>query len=156
MTLKERVIVETYTGTCMITGGDREELYKYWAELMGRPVYTHEIASKEIQEQLQEKSKADFVALCRSDGETDSRAAKGDMLMNDLISRGKVIEVLKETGIIADDDRRHLAIQEIERIPVAFDVEAVCKKLWMEAEGVCGYEMVDVDTAGEIIRSGGI
>ena len=49
--------------------------------------------------------------------------------MGDLISRSKVIEVLKETGIIADDDRGHLAVQEIERIPVAFDVEAVCKKL---------------------------
>lgn len=76
--------------------------------------------------------------------------------MGDLISRSKVIEVLKETGIIADDDRGHLAVQEIERIPVAFDVEAVCKKLWFEAEGVCGCEMVDVETASEIIRSGGI
>ena len=76
--------------------------------------------------------------------------------MDDLISRGKVIEVLKETGIIADDDRGHLVVQEIERIPVAYDVEAVCRKLFMESEGVCGYEMVDVDTAGEIIRSGGI
>lgn len=68
MTLRERVIVETYTGTCMVTGEDREELYKYWAELMGRPVYTHEIASKEVQEKLEEMSKGDFIALCRSDG----------------------------------------------------------------------------------------
>ena len=76
--------------------------------------------------------------------------------MGDLISRNKVIEVLKETGIIADDDRGHLAVQEIERIPVAFDVEAVCKKLWFESESVLGCEMIDVETAGEIIRSGGI
>ena len=66
MTLKERVIVETYTGICMVTGEDREELHKYWAELMGRPIFTHELASKEIQEELQAKSKDDFIALCRS------------------------------------------------------------------------------------------
>lgn len=65
MILRERVIVETYTGVCMVTGEEREELYKYWAALMGRPVYTHELASKEIQEQLKEKSKADFIELCR-------------------------------------------------------------------------------------------
>ena len=76
--------------------------------------------------------------------------------MDDLISRNKVIEVLKETGIITDDDRGHLVVQEIERIPVAFDVEAVCRKLFMESEGVCGYEMVLLDSADEIIRSGGI
>ena len=76
--------------------------------------------------------------------------------MGDLISRSKVIEVLKETGIIADDDRGHLAVQEIERIPVAYDVEKVCRKLLMESEGVCGYEMVLLDSADEIVRSGGI
>lgn len=65
MTLKEKVIVETYTGYCMVTGEDREALYKYWAELMGRPVYTHNLASKEIQEELREKSKADFITLCQ-------------------------------------------------------------------------------------------
>ena len=60
MTLREKVIVETYTGVCIVTGADREELYKYWAALMGRPLYTHELASKEIQEELKEKSKVAF------------------------------------------------------------------------------------------------
>lgn len=66
MTLRERVIVETYTGVCMVTGEEREEVYKYMAALMGRPVYTHDLASKEIQEELKEKSKPDFIALCRT------------------------------------------------------------------------------------------
>lgn len=65
MTLRERVIVETYTGVCMTSADERNEVYKYMAEIMGRPVFTHELASKEIQEQLQERSKADFIALCR-------------------------------------------------------------------------------------------
>lgn len=67
MTLKERVIVETYTGFCMTTGEERNEFYKYIAELMGRPVYTMELADKEIQRQLKEKSLDDFKALCISD-----------------------------------------------------------------------------------------
>lgn len=66
MTLRERVIVETYTGACMVTGEEREEIHKYWVELMGRPIYTHELASKEVQEELKEKSKPDFVTLCRT------------------------------------------------------------------------------------------
>lgn len=65
MTLRERVIVETYTGVCMVTGDERNEVYKYMAELMGRPVFTHELADRNIQEKLKELSKPDFINLCR-------------------------------------------------------------------------------------------
>lgn len=66
MTLKERIIVEVYTGVCMTSGSERDEVYKYMALIMGRPVFTHELASKEIQEELKARSKDDFIALCRS------------------------------------------------------------------------------------------
>lgn len=66
MTLRERVIVEVYTGYCMVTGEEREEVYRYMSALMGRPVFTHELADHKIQEELKEKCKADFVALCQS------------------------------------------------------------------------------------------
>lgn len=49
--------------------------------------------------------------------------------MGDLISRSKVIEVLKETGIIVDNDLGHLVVEEIERIPTAYDVEKVVEQL---------------------------
>ena len=65
MTLKERVIVETYTGICMTSGDERWEVYKYMAEIMGRSVYTHELADKEVQKQLKEKRRVGFFALCR-------------------------------------------------------------------------------------------
>lgn len=65
MTLKERVIVEVYTGVCMVTGKERNEVYKYMESILGRPVYTHELAKKEVQEELKAKSKDDFIALCR-------------------------------------------------------------------------------------------
>lgn len=64
MTLRERVIVEVYTGVCMTSPEERNEVYKYMAQIMGQEVYTHELADKDIQEQLKEKSKTDFIALC--------------------------------------------------------------------------------------------
>lgn len=67
MTLKERIIVEVYTGVCMTSPEERDEVYKYMAEKMDRQVYTHELASKEIQEQLREKTLDDFKGLCISD-----------------------------------------------------------------------------------------
>lgn len=65
MTLKERVIVETYTGFCMTSGEERAEVYKYAAELMGRPVFTHELADVAIMQRLRELSREDFINLCR-------------------------------------------------------------------------------------------
>lgn len=65
MTLEERVIVETYTGYCMTSGDERNAVYKYMQKLLGRPVYTHELAQKSVVNKLQEKSKADFIELCK-------------------------------------------------------------------------------------------
>lgn len=67
MTLKERIIVETMTGYCMTTGSERNELYKYMGELLGRPVFTHELCDKEVRNQLREKALPDFRALCASE-----------------------------------------------------------------------------------------
>lgn len=65
MTIREKVIVTAYTGISMLEGEELNELYKYLEELYGRPVYTHEIPFLDIQE----KSKEDFIALCRGDSE---------------------------------------------------------------------------------------
>jgi hypothetical protein len=65
MTLEERVIVETYTGYCMTSGDERDAVYKYMQKLLGRPVYTHELAQKSVMKKLHEKSKADFIELCK-------------------------------------------------------------------------------------------
>ena len=67
MNLKERVIVEAYTGYCMTTGEEREELYKYIANTMGRPIFSHELAAEEIISELHDKVKTDFIRLCRGE-----------------------------------------------------------------------------------------
>lgn len=65
MTLKERVIVETYTGYCMTSGEERDEVYKYMENLLGRPVFTHMLADDNIVKELKEKAKYDFIGLCK-------------------------------------------------------------------------------------------
>lgn len=68
MTLKERLIVEAYTGYCMTTGDERNEFYKYIADAMGRPVFSHELADKEIVSELRDRVKPDFINLCKGNG----------------------------------------------------------------------------------------
>jgi len=76
--------------------------------------------------------------------------------MDDLIRKSAVIDVLKQTGIIQDNDLGHLVVEEINRIPAAYDVEKVCKELFMESQFVCDYNMVELDLADEIVRKGGV
>lgn len=64
MTLQERVIVEVYTGYVMTLGEERAEVNKYMEKIMGRPVFTHELANKKVQEELRNKAFPDFKALC--------------------------------------------------------------------------------------------
>ena len=49
--------------------------------------------------------------------------------MNDLISRKVVIDILKQSGIIVDNVRGNLIIEEINRIPTAYDVDKVVEQL---------------------------
>lgn len=65
MTDREKAIVEAYTGTCMLVGDKRNTFYKYVNKIMGRPIYTHEFAYDYIQKELKEKSKDDFIKLCK-------------------------------------------------------------------------------------------
>lgn len=71
--------------------------------------------------------------------------------MSDLISRQAVIEVLKQTGSIADDERGNLVVAEIERIPAAYDVDKVIEQI-----GELNDNEFALGKVSEIIRAGGI
>lgn len=64
MTFRECAIVEAYTGYCMLTGDKTKYVYEYLQELLGRPVWTHELANPKMQSIIHEKSKPDFMNLC--------------------------------------------------------------------------------------------
>lgn len=64
MTKHEAVIVEIFTGFCMLTGNDRKYVYEYAEKLIGRPIMTHEFLTFETE--LKEKSREDFINLCKN------------------------------------------------------------------------------------------
>lgn len=68
MTEREKVIVSAYTGFLMC---DFNDLHKYIKEKMQRPVFTHELTSEKFWEELREKIKDDFVALCKEKENND-------------------------------------------------------------------------------------
>lgn len=65
MTKQECAIIMAQTGICMLTGEEFNEFHKYIEYIMGRPVWTHELADKEIWEEIKKKSEDDFMNLCK-------------------------------------------------------------------------------------------
>lgn len=61
MTRQEKIIVSAYTGVLMC---DFSDMHKYIEEKIGRPVWTHEMASYNVQEEIKNAVKPDFLALC--------------------------------------------------------------------------------------------
>ena len=66
MTKREAVVVEMYTGICMLVGNDRKLVYQYAEELLGFPVMTHDFANTEIVNKLKELSKKEFIEICKN------------------------------------------------------------------------------------------
>lgn len=58
MTKREAAVISAYTGIFI---GDITEFYEYIKELMGRPVFTHEIPG--LTDELQKRSEKDFMKL---------------------------------------------------------------------------------------------
>ena len=84
--------------------------------------------------------------------------------MGRLIDADDVIQTLKETGIIQDNDLGHLVVDEINRIPTAYDVDMVVAKLEEKADSISiqyeyNYEKGISDGIGDaidIVRKGGV
>ena len=64
MTDKEKAIVMAYTGIAMLTGPKIGVFYDYISEILGRNIYTHELADKRVWEEIEKKCKPDFIKLC--------------------------------------------------------------------------------------------
>lgn len=69
MTDREKAIVMAYTGICMLTGDKSQIFHKYVEDIMGRPIWTHEMGS--LADEIKEKSKADFIALCADESSSE-------------------------------------------------------------------------------------
>lgn len=64
MTKKEAVVIEAYTGVCMLKGEDRNLFFKYINQLMGRKVYMYETLA--LEREIKEKAEPDFIKICKN------------------------------------------------------------------------------------------
>lgn len=64
MTDREKAIVMAFTGACMLTGEKFDIFHKYIEDIMGRPVWTHELADGSVMKEIKERSRKDFIELC--------------------------------------------------------------------------------------------
>jgi hypothetical protein len=61
LTKEQAAIIGLYTG---ITCGLFSDIHKLAEELLGRPIFTHEFASKILNDELKEKVKPMFLEIC--------------------------------------------------------------------------------------------
>ena len=94
MTDKEKAIVMAHTGICMLTGDKFQIFHKYVEDIMNRPIMTHELGW--LEDEIKEKSKADFMALCAN--ESNSEIPKNSPTET-LISLDVYNQVAKERDI---------------------------------------------------------
>lgn len=108
MTKYECAIIMAYTEVCMLSGENFNIFHEYIEKLMERPVYTHELANKNIFDQIKEKSKADFLELCRIAAEEDE---EGLGMIKDLLQveiNGKKYLPIDD---LIEDLEKHLNIE---------------------------------------------
>ena len=67
MTDREKAIVMAHTGICMLTGPKFAIFHKYVEDIMGRPVQTIEMGIGSVCDEITERSRDDFIALCRDE-----------------------------------------------------------------------------------------
>lgn len=85
MTDREKAIVMAHTGICMLAGEKFGVFHAYIEDIMGRPVYTHELAIQSISDEIKEKSRDDFIKLCM----------KEQKPCKDAISRQAVLDLIE-------------------------------------------------------------
>jgi len=79
MKIREAAIIGAYTGVLL---GKFSDMHTYIEEILGRPVFTHEMGFREVADEIKKKSHGDFVAL----SVTDKEGSKEDAIdkINDL------------------------------------------------------------------------
>ena len=86
MTKRECAIVSVYTGYAMLTGDDCFLFYEYIAKIVGKPVFSHELAGKDMLNLIREKAKPDFIKLCKEARNEDENRRAFDCIKDYAVS----------------------------------------------------------------------
>lgn len=105
MTKKECAIVMAYTGITMLSGEDFSIYHRYIQDIMGRPIWTHELANESVVKEIKEKSRYDFLKVCDSVkfAAFDDRSKVGRSQLVDLFYRFRK-RVSKHQEKVLDED----------------------------------------------------
>ncbi len=76
MTDKEKAVIMAYTGTTFLAGDKFGIFHKYIEDIMGRPVFTHELGDPKIASKIKEKALPDFLKICKDEFEEDQEVIK--------------------------------------------------------------------------------
>lgn len=71
MTDREKVIVSAHTGVVMLPEDKVFMLFDYFEELLGRRITIYDLQFKEVSDQIKEKSKPEFLEICRREADAD-------------------------------------------------------------------------------------
>lgn len=63
MKKREALVITAYTGTLLCDFSDYQD---FVSEIIGRPIFTHEIAYEEISEELRKKTSKEFLKLLKT------------------------------------------------------------------------------------------
>jgi len=63
LTRDQAAIIGAFTGIC---AGPFADIQDYAERVLGRSVWTHELGTKEVWEELKEASRKDFFSICAS------------------------------------------------------------------------------------------
>ena len=61
LTPEQAAVIGAFTG---YLAGPFSDMHAYIERIMGRPVWTHEMADNEVMAEIREAAKADFLAIC--------------------------------------------------------------------------------------------
>ena len=66
LTKQQAAVIGAYTG---FTAGPFADIHEYAERILGRPIFTHEFASKRLSEEIRKAAESDYVAICFKEDE---------------------------------------------------------------------------------------
>lgn len=105
MTDREKAVITAHTGITMLAGEKFSIFHKYIEDLLGRPVWTHEFADELVWNEIKEKSKDDFIEICKTD---DKPTGEWIPVSERLPNLYEVVLVTDEIGTVFEYERRPL------------------------------------------------
>jgi hypothetical protein len=75
----------------MLTEDKFHIFHEYIEEIMGRPVFTHELADRDVSAEIKEKAKDDFIALCNEE-EKEKEPCEDCVSRRELIDKLEIVD----------------------------------------------------------------